>query len=105
MITLDGIYIDISNESLYGKVEELALPIESIACYDYDNKRSVCLNYMTKINPVIDAKGGAYLPSYGIEKNTQWRLKKEDSLEFSNLALREALLDKKYIIFQIYKTK
>lgn len=97
LITLDGLYIDICNETLFGKVDELALPIETIACYDYDNKSAVCLNHSTKIFQISKAKGGTYLPSYGIEKNTQWRLKREDSLEFSNLALREALIDKKRI--------
>jgi len=96
--TLNGYYIELYNEILFGKVNDLALPAESIACYDYDNKRSVCLDEFTHIWNVKDAKPGSYLPSYGIQKNVQWRKNKLDSLLFSNLALREAVKDRDIFI-------
>ncbi len=99
LFSSSGYFIDLCNETLYGKVSEIAIPIETISCYDYDNKRSSCLSENTKISYLKDAGPSAYLPAYGIEKDTQWRDRKEDALEFSNLALREALMDKKYLKF------
>jgi len=95
VLTLDEYYIDVTNEILYGKVKNLAVPCETIACYDNDNKRSVCLEENTQVFSFENAVPGSYVPSYGIEKKTQWRKDKSKALKFSNLALREAVREKK----------
>ena len=92
--TDDNFFVEISNDILFGKVQEMALPIESISSYDYDNKVKACLDENTKVSYLSNARPGAYLPCYGIEKNTQWRKEKINVLNFSNLALREALKEK-----------
>lgn len=96
--TSDNYFIEVRNETLFGKAKEIAIPIENISCYDYDNKNSCCLDENTKISYFLDASSKAYVPGYGIEKDTQWRKNKEEALEFSNLALREALIDKKELL-------
>jgi len=93
-IKINNNYFDITNECLFGRVKELALPIENISTYDFDNKTTSCLNNDTKISNLVDAGPGAYLAGYGIEKKSQWRTDPENSLEFSNLALAEAVQNK-----------